>query len=390
MSKQLDNQILFLSKNGPHRNQLRKSLAMMHYKVDFVSTLMDVLPAIGSFKSSVFIHDWSASDPSQARKFHQSWPKGMIHILRITIHPELKPSVLAFANDVGIDKVVSSSEASLALATTIEMLRSKQGSEELNLMLKRLSAGDDNYVQADLDENVEEAYKQYQHNPKVKLEYGNLAFRKDELQTAENIALELTTKEPTNLRANNLLAKVLMKTSRWSQATSLLEAANQLSPQNPERLVMLGDAFYGSGDLDKAMGYYHEALDLQEDLQLDTNDTVEKVAQVKIDLGEMEEAFELLHKSASEEEAAGYFNNAAVLASKKQNYENALKLYKTALKALKTDKLKPIIYTNMSISQRKLGQIADAQKSIQRALKYDPKYKKALDQKEKLQQSKAG
>jgi tetratricopeptide (TPR) repeat protein len=54
------------------------------------------------------------------------------------------------------------------------------------------------------------------------------------------------------------------------------------------------------------------------------------------------------------------------------------------LKALKTDKFKPLIYFNISLSHRRLGNIDEALESIRSSLRYDENYEKARSQLEQL------
>ena len=86
---------------------------------------------------------------------------------------------------------------------------------------------------------------------------------------------------------------------------------------------MLGDAFYGSADLDAAMGYYQEAQKLGDQSEAAADCGVGKI---KLAKGDVDGALELFKKSASEEEAAGYFNNAAVFAVKERKFDHSVKL----------------------------------------------------------------
>ena len=176
-----------------------------------------------------------------------------------------------------------------------------------------------------------------------------------------------------------------MKVGDWDTAIKILEASDKLSPGNPDRLISLGDAFFGNGDIDKAMGYYQDAKEANEDLGIEENESSKKMATARLEQGEVDEAISLLRKSASEDEIASYFNNGAVMASKQELFDKAVSLYETAIKALQTDELKPIIYTNMAISLRRLNRIEDAKKAIRKALRIKPDYEKAKQQSKKLE-----
>ena len=210
---------------------------------------------------------------------------------------------------------------------------------------------------------------------------GNLKLRKELAGEAKELAATVLEEEPTNLRAVNLLSRVSMKEGKFDEAFALLEKANSISPANADRLILLGDACYGKGDLDQAVDFYKEAAGANPDKaeQAESN-----IGKIKIAKGDLEGALSLLQRSASEEEAAGYFNNAAVVAVKAGKFKEAIKLYETALKSLKTDKLKHIIYYNLGLSHRRDGNIPEATKMMKRAIKYKPDYEKAKKQLEQL------
>ncbi len=354
---------------------------MMDYHVDFVSSLQDVFPALASFGSSVLIHEWSATDPTQAKRMHHSWPNSHSGIIRILVVEQIIPSMIAFASDAGIHKIVSTAEATINLATAIDMVRSGLKSNSFRKLMRDIATGDVEYTQEKVDQEVEKAYQKFGHDQSVQLEYGNLMMRQSRYNKAEDIALDLMNKDPNNMRANNLLSRVMMKTQRWEEAQRLLESANTLSPLSGERLLMLGDAFYGSGDLDKAMGYYQDAHDSGSMHEDQANCGIGKI---KLAQGHVEEALELFKQSASEEEAAGYFNNAAIFSVKNQRYDEAINLYKTALKALKTNNLKAVVYTNLGLAYKKAQNFSKAESMIDRALKYNSNYDKAIEQKRHL------
>ena len=205
---------------------------------------------------------------------------------------------------------------------------------------------------------------------------GNLSLRRMDLGEAKNLADRVIKKNALNLRANNLLSRVLMKENNWEEANKLLRKANSLSPKNSDRLLLLGDCCFGMGNLDEAIAFYGEAM-----LASPGNKSrAEKsMGKVMISKGDLEAALNLIQKSASEEEAAGYFNNAAVIAVReKRDYKEAIKLYEMALRTLKTDKLKPLIYFNLALSHKRDGDLPEASKLFKRALKYKPDYTKAI------------
>ena len=98
-------------------------------------------------------------------------------------------------------------------------------------------------------------------------------------------------------------------------------------------------------------------------------------------------ALDLFGNSCTEDEVAGFFNNSAVQASKSGKPEDALKLYQSALKALKTNRYKTAVHYNIALAYVDLKQFKEALNAVNSALKFDKKHDKSLRLKEKLEKS---
>ncbi len=366
-----------------NRELVRKTLAMANYKVSFISSLSEVTSAVAEFKPSVLVHDWAAVDETQTRKFHLNFSRTSTatELVRVLIVPDVTPNLLAFANDALIERVYSYGSASLNLGAELDMVTSVQDKSEIAALIRESRSEGFKYDQKKLDQKVEELYQKYPHDNKVKLEFGNLSFRQNKYAEALVLATDLVAREPQNLRAMNLMARAMMKQGQFDKALETLEQAQILSPSNPERLIMIGDACYGKGDLNKALQCYEEAADLDPDMIPAAH---RQMGQIKLEMGQVEDALDLFKNSVSEDEAAGFFNNAAVAAVRDRKPEQALKLYETAMRALKTTRLKPLIHFNIALSHRRLGDNESAIKHLKKALQIDPNYEKAKVQLDQL------
>jgi hypothetical protein len=227
-----------------NRELVRKALAMANYKVSFISSLSEVTSAIAEFKPSVLVHDWAAVDETQTRKFHLNFSRTSTatELVRVLIVPDVTPNLLAFANDALIERVYSYGSASLNLGAELDMVTSVQDKSEIAQLVREARSEGYKYDQKKLDDKVEELYQKFPHDNKVKLEFGNLNFRKNKYAEALVLATDLVAREPQNLRAMNLMARAMMKQGQWDKALETLDQAQILSPSNPERLVMIGDA----------------------------------------------------------------------------------------------------------------------------------------------------
>jgi tetratricopeptide (TPR) repeat protein len=362
--------------NSPYRQMLENSLSET-YDISFKSVLVEITSFINAYKPDILIHDWSAIDESQGRIFHQKYAKSSAsrNIFRLIVAKKVTPDMLAFATDTYVDKVIDVSTAKLNLDMHIEMLMNSSGHKEILNISQISQTKNGRYSQDDIDKKIDRIYKKFPHDEDVQLEMANLNLRREDLAEAKKLANKVLKKNALNLRAVNLLSRVFMKENKWKEADQLLRKANSLSPKNSDRLLLLGDCCFGMGKLDEAIGFYSEAMLANSDNKAKAEKSMGKAM---ISKGDLEAALNLIQKSASEEEAAGYFNNAAVIAVReKGNYKEAIKLYEMALQSLKTDKLKPMIYYNLALSHKKYGNLLEAAKLFKRALKYKPDYPKA-------------
>ena len=203
----------------------------------------------------------------------------------------------------------------------------------------------------------------------------NLYIRKNQLDEASELITPIVTSDPQNLRAVNVLSRVLMKRGMWKQASSILSKADKLSPNNPERLILLGDAFYGNGDLDKSFEYYDKAVNEDQGL---SKKVVATKSEILVGEGNIERgALQIIQSGASEDEAASLFNNAAVTAVRNNRFDDAIRLYDLALKALQSINLKHAIYFNLGLCYMKKNHKSLALESVTKALTLKPDYAKA-------------
>jgi tetratricopeptide (TPR) repeat protein len=372
--------VLVYSKEGQHRELIRQAVTQMGYKASFTVDLSMVVPLLLEIKPELYIQDWHSLDAQRnaeiLRKVHRA--EVDYDLIKLVCVEQTNPNILAVAGECGIRKVLSYASLATSLEAVIAGLKAinkEEGEFTRGLQKLRSEGNADN-----IDSHIDEAFKQFGHLPEVRLEYGGLCVKRDELTLAEKHAEDLLNEDKMNVRAMNLLSRVYMKRGEFDKASRVLEGANILSPDQPGRLVLLGDAFYGQGDTKKAADAYGQALENDPE----NTEAMGKLGQIKLDEGDVNALLELFSNHGSESEKAGFFNNAAVAAVKKEQYMEALELYQLALKTLESNEYKAKIYFNIALAYRRWGKIEEAFKAAKRSVKYDNTYTKAQRQMDEL------
>lgn len=378
--------ILVLSAEGAHRENMRNSLLQFRYSVSFSSVLGDALDLIVNLRPGILIHDWSVAEPTQSAVFQQRLGRldEFRSLLRIMLCKQITPQLLALVHDCGVRRILSYATSNLSLGTEIEMARSAGASlSELQQFVRDLRAAVTSYSQEKVDDMVERAHAQFAHDPSVRLEFGNLCLRRANLSEARRIARELLAEDGANVRAMNLYARTLMKEGNFPGAIAVLERANGLSPKNLDRLLELGRCFFKTGQTSRAKDCYAEALELEPQ----SKDARVGLGRAVLSEGDAQAALALFTEGVSDEEAASYFNSAAIQAVHDTRMQEALQLYETALAALHGNGNKATIHFNLALWHKKQGRLEEALRSLKRCLKLDPDHTKARAKLQEIERS---
>ena len=124
--------------------------------------------------SAIFIPQCSSTNGPllillRAEGFTTPGPSPSANIIRILVVDQMAPSIKAFASDSGIDKVVSSAEATINLASAIEMVRVGIDGSELKTLMRDIAQGNVEYTQDAIDEKIQEAFDKFGHDKTVRL-----------------------------------------------------------------------------------------------------------------------------------------------------------------------------------------------------------------------------
>ncbi len=376
--------ILVLTKEGIHRTNMTKLLKNAGFEVSFITAITEVLTYINKIGPGIFIHDYESVDKSQGDLLQQRLNRldELAPIIRVIYTLEVTPKLMAVASDTQVRRIVPHSTNLESLGRELKMVAGTESSVgEMQRKIKELTKKGGKHSQEDADKIIEETYKRFRHDNTIKIEFGGVLIRREKYDEAKTMGEQILLKEPTNLRAMSLVSRVLMKQGKMNEAIKVMENANNLAPGNTERLMSLGEAFYKTHQNEKSKAAYSQAKASDPGV---AGEADKAMGQIALDEGDMTAAANLIGNSCSEDEAAGFFNNSAVHASKSGKPEQALSLYETALKALKTDRLKPAVYYNIALTHCDMKQPKEALKAISYALKIDAAFEKATRLREKI------
>jgi tetratricopeptide (TPR) repeat protein len=363
-------EVLVFASEGERREVLAKALRKEDLKPHFTAGADEAIEILNTVRPASMLHDWPAIDATLAARFQQKLGKTAAYagICRMLYVDALSPQMLALANDCGIRRVVSRVTTPAALVSTLRMAVSMLASMP---DLQRIVLGEHDEDQ--LDEKIRAAYALFAHDPAIQLEFAKLCVRERSYKAAVEITNELLAADQHNVRALNLRARIFLLEGKVDDALALLDRGNVLSPFSTERLVMLGDAFFAKGKSAEAAKQYCEAL------KLDAGDKGAAQGLVKTSLsdGDVEVVFQMIRDSLSDEEAASLFNNAAVFAVRSQKAGDSFKLYDSALRVVRSERLRAAVHFNIALAHRRLGQEAEAHKHLRLCLRLDPQFVKA-------------
>jgi tetratricopeptide (TPR) repeat protein len=173
------------------------------------------------------------------------------------------------------------------------------------------------------------------------------------LDHAHDLYEQTLKKDPNFLPALNGKAKLYTKMGRYKEAMDTLKAAQKLSPQNIERLSLMGEIEISLKNPEAAIDNFKKAL------QVDQKDTKAKVG-LAVAKG-MTKAMELQTQAADEDmSVAKMINNLGVNLARQGQYEKAIKYYLMSFAFMGTKDLQARVSFNMGLGFKKWNKMPQA------------------------------
>ena len=212
------------------------------------------------------------------------------------------------------------------------------------------------------------------NHPKVICELAENRIFGEQWEQALSILEPLENHDPPNLRALHLLGRCRMKIGNFEQAAESLQKARLINPFNVDRLILLGNALLHTENIQEAKEAFDEAIEYEPG----TSDAIKGKGTCLLLEGEINEALSLLNDINSMKELASVFNSSAILAMRREDFQQGMDLYDTAVKVIQENQhVKSRLYFNKGIGFRRWKKEADAAACFMEAIKFDNKFQKA-------------
>jgi DNA-binding response OmpR family regulator len=178
---------------------------------------------------------------------------------------------------------------------------------------------------------------------------------------AEVVLRHILRSNPDSLPVLTELGKLLLQTKRVKEASALLSKAQGISPQNLDRLCMLGDASMQLLDPEKAGGYFKEALEI---------DPESPRAQAGMTLADnLEKYLSQANVTSIPSSFASLLNAIGISVVRGGKFEEGMKHYRSAMVYVGEDAIKGKIAYNLGLGYLRWKKPQDAMSWFREAIK---------------------
>jgi tetratricopeptide (TPR) repeat protein len=195
-------------------------------------------------------------------------------------------------------------------------------------------------------------------------------------EEALSIVSPMLDKDPNNIALLNAKGRLLMRLGKFAEAKELLAKADQLAPQNIERLFGVAEAYLKLKDPANGVKTYRQILALHPEKPEMKFDMFAKLFQGGFD----DHAISFGKEVAKPMEIVRHYNNKGVMLSKDGKAGDALVDYGRALRFYPQFKENYRIYFNIALSHlqtKTRASYEEALKNLKKCLELSPEFEKA-------------
>jgi tetratricopeptide (TPR) repeat protein len=219
-------------------------------------------------------------------------------------------------------------------------------------------------------EEIAEIKKRYMEDPNIPYGYkemieAEVAFSQGKFEKARDSAINALRYNGDSLLVLNLLGKTLMSLQQFDAALKFFEKAQNLSPQNLERLCQIAEVHSELGNDEEA----DSALEKAEKMDSGSQSIVETKAKDAMKKGDTDRAKALFSQLDSLENVVSYLNNQAVALARCDKFDQSFDHYSKAIASIPDEKegLRAIVLYNLGLAYIRSGEMDKARDTLRDA-----------------------
>ena len=278
----------------------------------------------------------------------------------IVLSAELSEDDQVILQEIGIEKILKKPIEKQDLVTTIVSIISQEklptDVEMLELKIKQLLESK-KYEEA---VKIKEQFLSNQSVPEYRRKkiQADFAYYEGNYQLARDLAIEVIKNQSDSITLLNFIGKCLMKLGDSEAALTCFKKAQELSPQNIERLCTIAVVSQETGD--KTLS--NEAMEKAKNLDSKNQDVIKADATLAISTGKTNDAQKLMKDLESLNEIISFMNNKAIALSKNGMTEESIDTYKQTLASIPEDKIKykAAVSYNLALAYTRANQLKSA------------------------------
>lgn len=342
-----------------------------------VTTVREALEVLRDQPQSFLFVDWQLG-PDVAVQILKAGRDGEALNLRpvLLLIPNVTAESAATAMEYCVSKVVAGQLTAPGLLEQVEQIRKiQEGDSIINQQLQRLAdarrLGDKDLA----GEMITTLHELHPNDLRITVEFTEHLIQEERWLQAEKLLQPLCVRDVPYLRALSAYSRCLLKRGARMEAEAVLKKAKLINPFDVERLIELGNVLLINEKVSEAHQNYSDAM------KLDRANQEARVGKATCNLlqDEINSALTLLQEKTSPRELASIFNTAAIMASRGDKFEHAVKLYETATRLVEANPwLIARLAYNQGLAFNKWNKPEAARKMFEKAAKADPQFKKAV------------
>lgn len=291
----------------------------------------------------------------------------------IVLSSDLTEDDQIILKEIGIEKIIKKPlEKQELISTIIGILRQERiptDVEMIELKIKQL-------LEAKKYEDAVKLKDQFMSNQSVpeyrrKKILADFSYYEGNFQLARDLAIEVIKNQSDSIALLNFIGKCLMKLGDLESSLACFKKAQEMSPQNIERLCNIAVVSQETGNNQQS----HDAMEKAKSLDSKNQDVVKTDASLKISSGKTQDAQNIMKDMESLTEIISFMNNKAIALAKNGMVEESIDTYKQTLHSIPENKskYKAAVSYNLALAYIRSSQLQPALDLLAEAFKIGSK-----------------